>query len=91
MAATSMVEIEFAFQDNTTKKVQIGPFKPSALSNIKTRIKEFNSREGAYWESVIANENGAQINVGNTYPDNTPIRNVVIITSDEVEVNLYEG
>ncbi len=91
MAATSMVEIELAFQDSTTKKVQIGPFTPSDLSNLKNRAKEFNAAGGGYWESVIANENGAQINVGTNYPDDTPIRNLVIITSTETDVNLYEG
>lgn len=45
MSAYSNIELVFGFQDNTTKKVTIGPFatNSNALSGLKAKVMAFNA------------------------------------------------
>lgn len=103
--AYSIVELEFQFQDKTTKKFQIGPFATSAaaISSMKNNVKAFNEKYGlspdmsmehparASWYSLITNENGSPLMFSDdgAYP-NVPILNATVITRQETDINLYD-
>ncbi len=84
------IELEFQYEDRTTSKLVIGPYKTDSLSitGLKTNVKDFNSdKDGAIafneWGDLVVNENGSKlIAPGGTYP-NTPILNAAIIATEE--------
>ena len=93
--AYAMLEIEFAFVDDTTKKMTFGPFATNsyAITGAKANIKAFNSRytSGALpvdsWTDYFINENGAALKC---YQTGKPISNAAIIVRNETEINLYD-
>lgn len=98
--AYAMLEIEFAFQDDTTKKMTFGPFATTsyAITGAKANIKAFNYkyRSGATpppdpdaaWVDKFVNENGSALKVYST--SGYPIANAAIIVRTETDINLYD-
>jgi len=93
--AYAMLEIEFAFVDDTTKKMTFGPFATNsyAITGAKANIKAFNSRytRGALpvdsWTDYFINENGAALKC---YRRGKTISNEAMIDRNESEINLYD-
>jgi len=93
--AYAMLEIEFAFVDDTTKKMTFGPFATNsyAITGAKANIKAFNSRYTSgelpvdSWTDYFINENGAALKC---YQTGKPISNAAIIVRNETEINLYD-
>lgn len=93
----AMLEIEFAFVDDTTKKMTFRYFATNsyAITGAKANVKAFNyiyrsgaspSPEGS-WVDKFVNENGAVLK---SYGNGYPISNAAIIVSTETDINLYD-
>lgn len=83
------IELEFQFEDKSTKKVTFGPYSETAvaITSLKNNVKTFNETNSDWYESFV-NENGSKlIASGNVYP-NSPILNATIITNDITEIPL---
>lgn len=92
--AYAMLEIEFAFVDDTTKKMTFGPFATNsyAITGAKANIKAFNAKYGTgmvqeNWTAYFVNENGAALK---SYMNGKPISNAAIIVRNETDINLYD-
>lgn len=87
------IELEFKFQDETTKKITYGPYQTDTAitSTLASRIIAANIEDAEYnWTDGIINSNGSPLipnSVENIYP-NVPIVNAAIITTDETPINL---
>lgn len=103
MATYSMIELEFQFQDKTTKKWQVGPFATNApaVTDLKVNVKQFNAEyDGSEvldpeatgvpsWYDLVTNDNGSKLLFSaNGYPE-VPILNAAIITRNETDIALY--
>lgn len=92
--AYAMLEIEFAFVDDTTKKMTFGPFAMNsyAITGAKANIKAFNEKYSGSpiadsWTEKFVNENGAVLK---TFGNGKPISNAAVIARNETEINLYD-
>lgn len=94
--AYAMLEIEFAFVDDTTKKMTFGPFATNsyAITGAKANIKAFNTKYSGSpppeedWTSYFVNENGSKIKAYSA--TGKPISNAAVIVRNETEINLYD-
>ena len=94
--AYAMLEIEFAFVDESTKKMTFGPFATNsyAITGAKANIKAFNAKYGSsaspipdVWTDYFINENGVSLK---SFNSGNPISNAAIIVRNETDINLYD-
>lgn len=86
----SNIELELSFVDNTTKKVTIGPFNPSTLPELGSKFRQFFQTEHSWNANSFSSENGDALKNGTSFPNNTPISKVTIVTTEETEIDLTE-
>lgn len=87
------IELEFKFQDETTKKITYGPYQTdtAVTSTLASKIISANTEDSEYnWTDGIVNSNGSPLipnSAENIYP-NVPILNAAVITTDETDIDL---
>ncbi len=84
MAAKSEINLALGYEDETKRKIVIGPYAEmdsTALAEIKAKIKAFNASDVSVVSSLILSDGGASC---------TGIVEASVTTTDSREINLND-